>query len=43
MYGLNYGYKTSVQTMVNHLKEKIKKLDRFGIFNKNSNFRYWFK
>ena len=22
--------------MVNHLKEKIKKLDRFGIFNKKS-------
>ena len=37
MYGLNYGYKTSVsKLMVNHLKEKIKKLDRFGIFNKKS-------
>lgn len=37
MYGLNYGYKTSVsKLMVNHLREKIKKLERFGILNQKS-------
>ncbi len=36
MYGLNYGYKTSVsKLMVNHLREKIKKFERFGILNQN--------
>ena len=37
MYGLNYGYKTSVsKLMVNHLKEKISKLNKFSIFKKGS-------
>ena len=37
MYGLNYGYKTSVsKLMVNHLREKIKKFERFGILNQKS-------
>ena len=37
MYGADYGYKTSVsKLMVNHLKKKISKLNRFGIFKKKS-------
>ena len=37
MYGLDYGYKTSVsKLMVDHLKKKISKLNKFGIFNKKS-------
>ena len=35
MYGIDYGYKTSVsKLMVNHLKKKISKLKKFGIFEK---------
>jgi|TARA_B110000037_G_C17093306_1_gene494930 NDP-4-keto-2,6-dideoxyhexose 3-C-methyltransferase len=37
MYGVDYGYKTSVsKLMVDHLKKKISKLNRFGIFKKKS-------
>ena len=37
MYGADYGYKTSVsRLMVDHLKKKISKLNRFGIFKKKS-------
>lgn len=37
MYGADYGYKTSVsKLMVDHLKKKISKLKRFGIFKKKS-------
>ena len=37
MYGIDYGYKTSVsKLMVDHLKKKIVKLNKFGIFNKKS-------
>ena len=37
MYGADYGYKTSVsKLMVDHLKKKISKLNRFGIFKKKS-------
>jgi len=37
MYGSDYGYKTSVsRLMVNHLKKKIIKLNKLGIFNKKS-------
>ena len=37
MYGIDYGYKTSVSNlMVNHLKKKIIKLSKFGIFKKRS-------
>lgn len=37
MYGIDYGYKTSVsKLMVDHLKKKIFKLDKLGIFNKQT-------
>ena len=37
MYGQDYGYKTSVsKLMVDHLKEKITKLNKFGILKKKS-------
>tara|TARA_B100000900_G_scaffold401438_1_gene406122 strand:+ start:62 stop:1330 length:1269 start_codon:yes stop_codon:yes gene_type:complete len=37
MYGADYGYKTSVsKLMVDHLKKKISKLNRFRIFKKKS-------
>ena len=37
MYGLNYGYKTSVSNlMVNHLKKKILKLNKFHVLKKGS-------
>lgn len=38
MYGPNYGYKTSVsKLMVNHLKRKKKRINKFKILKKNSN------
>ena len=43
MYGLNYGYKTSVsKLMVNHLKKRLK-IEDLEYLIKISNFRYWFK
>jgi NDP-4-keto-2,6-dideoxyhexose 3-C-methyltransferase len=37
MYGMDYGYKTSVsKLMVNHLKKKITTLNKFGIFKKRT-------
>lgn len=38
MYGSNYGYKTSVSNlMIDHLKDKKKKLSKLNLFKKNSN------
>ena len=38
MYGSQYGYKTSVSNlMIDHLRRKIKKLEKYKIFKKNSN------
>ena len=37
MYGSDYGYKTSVsQLMVNHLKKKIFKLNKYKVLNQKS-------
>ena len=37
MYGPEYGYKTSVSNlMVNHLKNKINKLNKYGVFKNNT-------
>lgn len=37
MYGSDYGYKTSVsKLMVDHLKKKVIKINKLGIFNKKS-------
>ena len=37
MYGLDYGYKTSIsKLMVSHLKKKIVKINKFGVLNKKS-------
>ena len=38
MYGPEYGYKTSVsKLMINHLKKKIKKMNKYKILRQNSN------
>ena len=38
MYGSQYGYKTSVSNlMIDHLRRKIKELEKYKIFKKNSN------
>jgi NDP-4-keto-2,6-dideoxyhexose 3-C-methyltransferase len=38
MYGPQYGYKTSVSNlMINHLREKVKELEKYKIFKNNSN------
>ena len=37
MYGLDYGYKTSIsKLMVSHLRKKIVRLNKFGVLNKKS-------